>query len=69
MLTSCYVLTLWIGNEAYPSRGTTLHPFQSVAEAECRRASDAAEQAYLQAFNRECQPEEAAFAREQQVRR
>lgn len=41
---------------------------QSVAEAECRRSSDAAEQAYLKAFNRECPPDEASFAREHQVR-
>jgi hypothetical protein len=43
---------------------------QSVAEAECRRAAAAAEQAYRDAFREEgVAPEEGALAEEHQVRR
>ena len=37
---------------------------QGVAEAECRRAADAAEAAYQDAFNRDVVPEEATLDRE-----
>lgn len=37
---------------------------QGVAEAECRRAADAAEEAYVAAFRENIEPDEGAFEAE-----
>lgn len=61
---SCNPCCLWMEPPPHAWR------LQSVAEAECRRAAAAAEQAYRDAFREEgVAPEEGALAEEHQVRR
>ncbi|KAK9820375.1 hypothetical protein WJX72_009644 [[Myrmecia] bisecta] len=60
-LTSAYVDA--INNGAVPTIATA---WQGVAEAECRRAADAAERAYQQAFNKDVDAEEVMLEAEHQ---